>query len=170
MARTTASRTAAAGLIEPGKTAPAFTLTDQAQQAHKLADYRGQWVVLYFYPKDDTPGCTKEACQFRDATDELQRRGATVFGVSPDDETSHERFASKFELPFPLLADHEAKLCERYGVWQEKNTFGRKTMGVVRTTYLIDPQGKVAHRWDKVKVANHAAEVLAKLDELSGRS
>ncbi|MFW6058943.1 MAG: thioredoxin-dependent thiol peroxidase [Phycisphaeraceae bacterium] len=154
--------------VAPGRAAPAFTLTDQAERKHKLSDYRGHWVVLYFYPKDDTPGCTKEACQFRDMSDQFQRRGAVVFGVSPDDEASHEKFASKFELPFALLADHDAKVCAKYGVWQEKTNFGRKYMGVVRTTYLIDPQGKVAHRWDKVKVADHGDRVLAKLDELSG--
>ena len=146
--------------------APAFTLADQSQQRHRLADYRGQWVVLYFYPRDNTPGCTKEACAFRDSLDQLTQRGAVVLGVSPDDEASHEKFANKFELSFPLLADHEAKVCQKYGVWQEKNNYGRKSMGVVRTTYLIDPQGKVAHRWDKVKVADHHAHVLAKLDEL----
>ena len=170
MARTTqtAKSTGAGstGPIEPGKTAPAFTLRDQSQQTHKLADYRGRWVVLYFYPKDDTPGCTKQACQFRDAGDKLQRRGAVVLGVSPDDEASHEQFAEKFNLPFALLADPDKKVCQKYGVWQEKVNFGRKSMGVVRTTYLIDPQGKVAHRWNKVKVDGHEAAVLQKLDEL----
>ncbi len=166
--KTSSSEKKKTGLIEPGKAAPAFTLADQSEQKHRLSDYRGQWVVLYFYPRDNTPGCTKEACQFRDATEDLQQRGAVVFGMSPDDETSHEKFASKFDLPFPLLADHDAKVCQKYGVWQEKMNYGRKYMGVVRTTYLIDPQGKVAHRWDKVKVAAHSDQVLAKLDELQG--
>lgn len=152
----------------PGQPAPRFTLTDQAREKHSLTDYRGRWVVLYFYPKDDTPGCTKEACQFRDATDALQRRGAVVLGVSPDDEASHEKFADKFSLPFPLLADVDKKVCEKFGVWREKVNFGRKSMGVVRSTFIIDPQGKIAHRWKKVKVADHADQVLAKLDQLSG--
>ncbi|MFA9476912.1 thioredoxin-dependent thiol peroxidase [Phycisphaerales bacterium AB-hyl4] len=157
-----------ASLIDPGKTAPAFTLKDQQGNTHRLSQYKGRWVLLYFYPKDNTPGCTKQACQFRDTGDTLDARGAVVLGVSPDDEASHARFADKFSLPFPLLADHDAKLCTKYGVWQEKNMYGRKYMGVVRTTYLIDPQGKVAHRWDKVKVPGHADDVLAQLDQYTG--
>ena len=153
---------------DPGQPAPPFTLTDQAGTTHDLADYRGRWVVLYFYPKDNTPGCTKEACQFRDASEQLQRRGAVVLGVSPDDETSHAKFADKYELPFPLLADTGAEVCGKYGVWQQRNLYGRKFMGVMRMTYLIDPRGNVAHRWDKVKVATHADDVLAQLDASSG--
>lgn len=165
MSKTTASAGGGA-VIEPGQPAPAFALNDQHGEPHKLADYRGRWVVLYFYPKDDTPGCTKEACQFRDASDSLQRRGAVVLGVSPDGEASHQRFADKFDLPFPLLADEDKEVCQQYGVWQEKTNFGRKSMGVVRTTYLIDPQGKVAHRWSKVKVDGHSDAVLKQLDAL----
>lgn len=154
--------------IDQGKAAPAFTLSDQAGQTHRLADYRGRWVVLYFYPKDDTPGCTTEACQFRDQHGDVEAHGAAVLGVSPDDEASHGKFAAKFDLPFALLADADAAVCRQYGVWQEKNLYGKKRMGVVRTTYLIDPRGKVAHRWDKVKADGHAAEVLAKLATVQG--
>lgn len=152
-------------MIEIGRKAPAFKLTDQHGKPHALADYVGKWVVLYFYPKDDTPGCTKQACQFRDAKRKLASRGAVVLGVSPDSEASHQRFAEKFELSFPLLADPDKAVCEKYGVWQEKKNYGRTYMGVVRTTYVIDPTGKVAARFDRVKVADHDAKVLSTLDE-----
>ncbi len=153
-------------MIDPGRTAPAFSLADQGGNVHQLKDYRGKWVVLYFYPKDNTSGCTKQACQFRDAQTKIKRAGAVVLGVSPDDEKSHTKFRGKHDLNFDLLADTERKVCEAYGVWQEKSMYGRKYMGVVRTTYLIDPKGKVAHRWDKVKVADHDEDELAKLKEL----
>ncbi|MEO0515419.1 MAG: thioredoxin-dependent thiol peroxidase, partial [Planctomycetota bacterium] len=139
-------------LIEIGQSAPAFTLKDQHENSHKLSANKGKWVVLYFYPKDSTPGCTKEACAFRDAAADLQKAGAVVFGVSPDDIKSHAKFAEKQSLNFPLLADPDQTVCTKYGVWQEKSMYGKKYMGAVRTTYLIDPKGKVAHRWDKVKV------------------
>ena len=148
-------------LIQPGSPAPDFVLPDQDGRTHHLADYRGKAVVLYFYPKDDTPGCTKQACGFRDADRQLRDADLVVLGVSPDDTASHAKFASKFSLPFPLLADAETATCQACGVWQEKNMFGRKYMGVVRTTYLIGPDGKVAHRWDKVKVDQHTNDVLA---------
>jgi peroxiredoxin Q/BCP len=146
--------------IEIGRIAPAFTLRDQAGVPHRLSDSRGRPVVLYFYPKDDTPGCTKQACQFRDLHDELAQAGVVVLGVSPQDQKSKARFADKHGLRFPLLADPDAKVCEKYGVWAEKSMYGRTYMGVVRTTYLIDAAGKVAHRWDKVKVPGHADAVL----------
>lgn len=152
--------------IDVGKTAPAFDLTNQDGQSVQLKELRGKWVVLYFYPKDNTPGCTKQACQFRDAWSKLKRRGMIVLGISPDDQASHGRFASKYTLPFDLLADTTQMVCRKYGVWQQKSLYGRKFMGVVRTTYLVDPKGKVAHRWDKVKVADHEQAVLEKLDEL----
>ncbi|MEM9883415.1 MAG: thioredoxin-dependent thiol peroxidase [Planctomycetota bacterium] len=152
--------------VEIGRAAPAFTLPDQAGKKHKLADYKGQWVVLYFYPKDSTPGCTKEACGFRDAANELDDADAVVLGVSPDDTASHAKFAEKQALNFYLLADTDQKVCEKYGVWQEKSMYGKKYMGVVRTTYLIDPKGKVAQRWDKVKVPKHTEDVLGTLAEL----
>lgn len=153
-------------MIDPGKPAPTFTLTDQSGEKHSLKDFKGQWVILYFYPKDNTSGCTRQACQFRDALPKFKKAGAVILGVSPDDEKSHARFVDKFDLPFTLLADTEQKVCTKYGVWQEKSMYGRKYMGVVRTTFLIDPSGKVAHRWDKVKVPGHEQAVMDKLKEL----
>jgi len=153
-------------LIEPGRKAPAFTLTDQTGTKHKLGDYKGKAVVVYFYPKDDTSGCTKEACQFRDLSSEMKKAGTVVLGISPQDEKSKAKFADKHDLNFPLLADHESKVCEKYGVWAEKSMYGKKYMGVVRTTYLIDADGKVAKRWDKVKVPGHGDEVLAAVKAL----
>jgi thioredoxin-dependent peroxiredoxin len=151
--------------VDVGAMAPSFTLNDQHGQAHHLADYRGRWVILYFYPKDDTPGCTKEACQFRNRTEEFHRRNAVVLGISPDTEASHHKFAQKFTLPFTLLADPGAAVCGRYGVWREKSMYGRKYLGVVRTTYLIRPDGRIAHRWDGVSVAGHDADVLTRLEQ-----
>lgn len=163
MAKKSTSQTS---YVEVGQSAPAFDLKDQDDQTHRLKDYRGNWLVLYFYPKDNTSGCTVEACKFRDAITTIKKLDAAVLGVSPDDQKSHHKFASKFNLPFSLLADTEKTTCNAYGVWQEKSMYGRKYMGVARTTYLIDPQGKVAHRWEKVKTAQHDQEVLAKLKEL----
>ncbi|MEM1209690.1 MAG: thioredoxin-dependent thiol peroxidase [Planctomycetota bacterium] len=153
-------------LIEPGRQAPAFTLADQDGAKHKLGDLKGTPVVVYFYPKDDTSGCTKEACQFRDLSADFKKAGVAVFGVSPQDEKSKAKFAKKHGLNFPLLADHDAKVSDKYGVWQEKSMYGKKYMGVVRTTYLIDAAGKVAQRWDKVKVPGHAEAVLAAVKAL----
>ncbi|MFW5681570.1 MAG: thioredoxin-dependent thiol peroxidase [Phycisphaeraceae bacterium] len=158
----------ATALIEPGKTAPAFHLADQQGEQHRLSQYKGKWVVLFFYPKDDTPGCTKEACQFRDALDDFAARDAVVLGVSPQDVKSKAKFADKHGLEFPLLADEGSTICEKYGVWQEKSMYGKKYMGVARTTYLIDPKGRIARRWDKVKVPEHADAVLAAINELQG--
>lgn len=153
-------------VIDPGSPAPVFKLPDQDGGTHSLGDYKGKWLVMYFYPKDSTPGCTKESCQFRDDHAEFTGRGAVVIGVSPDGQASHTRFAEKHALGFPLLADTEKAVCTAYGVWRQKSMFGRKYMGVVRTTYLIDPKGRVAHRWDKVKVSGHEKAVLRRLDEL----
>ena len=147
-------------MIDVGHKAPAFTLNDQTGKSHALKDYTGSFVVLYFYPKDDTPGCTKEACQFRDDLTKFKRAKAAVLGVSPQDVKSKDKFASKYDLNFPILADLESKVCEKYGVWQEKSMYGRTYMGVVRTTYLIGPDGKVVERWDQVKVPKHAEAVL----------
>lgn len=155
-----------AQLVEIGSKAPAVALRDQHGQLHRLSQHAGQWVVLYFYPKDNTAGCTTEACGFRDQVPAFGSVNAVVLGVSPDDEKSHAKFAGKFELPFTLLADPDHKALASYGVWQEKSMYGRKYMGVVRTTYLIDPKGKVAARWDKVKVAGHIAQVLETLNKL----
>ncbi len=150
-------------LIEPGTKAPAFTLTDQHGTSHRLADYKGRHVVLYFYPKDDTPGCTKEACAFEEALPDFSGVDAAVLGVSVLDERSKAKFATKHGLTFPLLADVDHAVAEAYGVWQEKSMYGRTYMGVARVTYLIGPDGRVVRRWDGVKVDGHAGEVLAAL-------
>jgi thioredoxin-dependent peroxiredoxin len=151
-------------LIDPGKKAPAFTLKDQHGQTHRLADYAGRPVILYFYPKDDTPGCTKESCEFQAALPGLAPSQAAVLGVSILDETSKAKFAKKHGLTFPLLADADHAVAEKYGVWQEKSRYGRKYMGIARTTYLIGPDGKVAQRWDNVKVDGHVEAVQEALE------
>lgn len=150
-------------LVEPGRKAPAFSLRDQNGKAHRLSDFEGRHVVLYFYPKDDTSGCTKEACDFRDNLPKFKTEKAAVLGVSILDEASKARFAGKHDLNFPLLADPDHDVAEKYGVWQKKSLYGRSFMGIVRTTYLIGPDGKVVRRWDKVKVDGHAEAVLASL-------
>jgi thioredoxin-dependent peroxiredoxin len=154
-------------MIEEGKKAPAFSLNDEAGKRVKLADFAGKYVVLYFYPKDDTPGCTKEACSFRDEHSKLEKAGAVVLGVSPDDEKRHVKFIEKYQLPFTLLADPEHAVAEKYGAWGEKNNYGKKYMGIVRSTFLIGPDGKVAKVWPKVKPEGHAEEVLDVLRALS---
>ena len=155
-------------LIDEGKKAPAFSLPDQAGKTHSLKDYAGQPVVLYFYPKDDTPGCTKEACSFRDNLPDFKKVKATVLGVSVLDTDSKAKFAKKYDLNFPLLADEDHAVADKYGAWQEKNMYGKKYMGVARISYLIDGDGKVARRWDKVQVDQHADEVLAAIKALRG--
>ena len=155
-------------LIDPGKKAPAFNLKDQDGKAHRLADYAGRPVVLYFYPKDDTPGCTKEACAFRDNLPAFKTSKAAVLGVSILDEASKARFARKHDLTFPLLADADHAVAEKYGVWRKKSLYGRDFMGLVRTTYLIGGDGKVVKRWDNVKVDGHAEAVLAAADATGG--
>ena len=147
-------------MVKEGNKAPDFTAKDQNGNKVKLSDYKGRRVVLYFYPKDDTPGCTKEACSFRDANDIYAKKGIKVFGVSIDDEKSHQKFISKYSLPFDLLADTDKKIVEKYGVWGEKSMYGKKYMGVERTTFLIDGKGVVREVWPKVKVAGHAKAVL----------
>jgi peroxiredoxin Q/BCP len=153
-------------VIDPGREAPAFALADQHGQTHRLADYAGRPLVLYFYPKDDTTGCTKEACTFQEALPDFSKVGATVLGVSVLGTDSKAKFARKYTLTFPLLADEDHAVADAYGAWQEKSMYGRKYMGVARITYLIDRDGRVARRWDQVKPAAHAAEVLAALHEL----
>jgi len=150
-------------MVEEGKPAPDFELTTDGGEAVKLSDYRGKPVVLYFYPKDDTPGCTTQACGIRDAYSEFQDRGAVVLGVSPDDESSHVKFRDKYELPFTLLADPEHKVADDYGVWVERNAYGKTFMGIERSTFLIDSQGNVAKVMRKVKADTHADDVLAAL-------
>jgi len=153
-------------LIDPGRKAPAFALKDQAGKTHRLSEYAGKPVVLYFYPKDDTPGCTQESCDFEARLPTFKRSKAVVLGVSILDEKSKAKFAAKHGLTFPLLADADHAVAEKYGVWQEKSRYGRKYMGIVRTTFLIGADGKVARRWDNVKVNGHADEVLAAAREL----
>ena len=151
-------------MLEVGQPAPDFTLLDQLGNAVNLTGLKGSPIVLYFYPKDDTPGCTKEACGFRDAFAEFQARGARILGVSPDASKSHARFAQKFNLPFTLLADVERRVCEAYGVWKEKNLYGRKSMGVERTTFVLDASGIVRAVFPRVNVDGHSAAVLEALD------
>ncbi len=153
--------------IEPGTKAPAFTLTDDQGQKVKLSELKGSPVVLYFYPRDDTPGCTKEACAFRDRYDELQQAGVTLLGVSGDTAESHIKFRAKYDLPFPLLVDAEHKVSEKYGAWREKNLYGKKSMGIQRSTFLIDVDGKVAKVWKRVRVDGHDDQVLEAVRELS---
>jgi thioredoxin-dependent peroxiredoxin len=153
-------------LIDPGKKAPAFSLEDQNGKTHSLADYAGQPLVIYFYPKDDTPGCTKESCAFQDNLPKFKKGKAAILGVSVLDTKSKAKFASKYNLTFPLLADEDHEVIDKFGAWQEKSMYGKKYMGVARTTYLIGPDGKVARRWDGVKVDGHAEEVLEAVNSL----
>lgn len=148
-------------MVKVGNKAPDFTTRDQNGNKVKLSDFKGQRVVLYFYPKDDTPGCTKEACSFRNADDVFKKEGIKVFGVSTDDEKSHQKFINKFSLPFDLLADTDKDIVEKYGVWGEKSMYGKKYMGTLRKTFLIDENGKIVKIFDKVNVSEHADEVLA---------
>jgi peroxiredoxin Q/BCP len=146
-----------------GSKAPSFSLPDQDGKTVSLGDFAGKSVVLYFYPKDDTPGCTAEACTFRDEHSAFQKKGAVVIGISPDDAKSHTKFIAKFSLPFPLLADVGHAIAEAYGVWVEKSMYGKKYMGVERSTFVIGPDGKLAAIYRKVKPAEHIADVLAAL-------
>jgi peroxiredoxin Q/BCP len=154
-------------MIEAGKRAPDFILMDQNGKSVKLSKLKGSPVVLYFYPRDDTPGCTKEACGFRDAISAQKSGGAVVLGVSPDTVVAHARFAKKFELPFTLLADPDHKVCESYGVWKEKSLYGRKFMGVERTTIVIDHKGIVRKVFPRVRVDGHVDAVFDSLGSLS---
>lgn len=151
----------------PGAPAPPFELPSDQGGTVSLAALRGRPVVLYFYPKDDTPGCTIEACEFRDAWADVQQRGATVLGISPDPVESHGKFRRKFELPFPLLADEDHAVAEAYGVWGEKSMYGRKYQGILRTTFVIDAAGRIARVFEKVTPKGHAGEVLEAIDALA---
>jgi len=153
-------------LIDPGKKAPALNLKDQNGEPPRLSEYAGQPVVLYFYPKDDTPGCTQETCDFRDSLPRFTSSKARVFGVSILDEKSKAKFAKKYDVNFPLLADPDHEVAEKDGVWQQKFNYGKPYMGIVRTTYLIDRNGKIAKRWDKVKIDGHVDDVLNAVGEL----
>jgi len=154
------------GWLEIGKKAPAFRLKDQDGNLVALSQFKGQAVVVYFYPKDDTPGCTKEACAFRDQNQIFEDAGAVVVGLSPDDQQSHLKFHEKFSLNFPLLVDKDHKNVEKYGSWHEKIMYGKKSMGIVRSTFLIDKDGKVAKIWKRVRVDGHDQKVLEAIKEL----
>lgn len=154
--------------IEPGQEAPDFTLLSDSGTSVRLQDFRGRPVVLYFYPKDDTPGCTREACAFRDRKSEMEQLGAVVLGVSPDDVESHKKFREKYQLNFPLLCDPDHKVAEMYGAWTEKVRFGKKSMGIQRSTFLIDANGIVRRVWKNVKVDGHDEQVLEALKSLVG--
>lgn len=153
-------------MLNEGIKAPAFTLPDQEGQEHTLSDYQGSWILLYFYPKDDTPGCTKEACGIRDVWGDYQKAGLHVFGVSADSVAKHKKFVEKYTLPFTLLSDEEKTMLEAYGVWGKKKFMGREYMGIHRVSYLINPEGVIAKVYPKVKPADHAQEVLTDLEEL----
>jgi peroxiredoxin Q/BCP len=160
--------TASSTIPAAGQPAPSFKLPSSTGETIDLAALRGKTVVLYFYPKADTPGCTKEACGFRDAITSYQKLGVPVFGVSPDPVKDVTKFAEKFNLNFPLLADADHAVAERYGVWQEKSMYGKKYMGVARTTFVIGPDGKIQHVFEKVKPEGHDAEVLERLKQTRG--
>lgn len=152
--------------IEVGEKAPAFTLTADDGKKVKLADLKGKPVVLYFYPEDDTPGCTREACAFRDRKDEIRKLGAQIYGISPDDVASHEKFRDKYKLNFPLLADPDHAVAEKFGAWREKNMYGKKSMGIQRSTFLIDADGRVAKLWKRVQVDGHDQKVIEALQAM----
>ena len=153
--------------LEAGDRAPAFTLKDQDGNVYRLRDYRGQTVVLYFYPRDFTPGCTKEACSFRDVNDDIAAKGAVVLGVSTDDAESHRTFRAEHRLRFPLLVDEGAKLAARYGAWGEKTLYGRKSVGMTRSTFIIGPNGKLLRVWKRARAADHGEAVLEALRALA---
>ncbi len=154
------------GKLKIGDKAPLFCLPNQNEEEICLSDFKGKWIVLYFYPKDNTSGCTKEAIGFTEKKEEFEKLGAVILGVSPDSPKSHRNFIEKKELTITLLSDQDHKVLEEYGAWQLKKMYGREYMGVVRSTYLIDPEGKIAYIWPKVKVAGHIDAVLEKLKEL----
>ncbi|OXM86493.1 thioredoxin-dependent thiol peroxidase [Paenibacillus rigui] len=147
-------------LLEPGQAVPDFTLPSQHGEEVSLQQFRGKKLVIYFYPADMTPSCTQEACDFRDYTGAFKEVNAEVIGISPDSLKKHDKFIEKYELPFRLLSDEEHQVCELFGIWQLKKMYGKEYMGVVRSTFLVDEEGKLIQAWTKVKVKNHAAEVL----------
>jgi len=153
-------------MLEQDSIAPNFTLPDQSGANHSLSDFRGQWVVLYFYPKDLTPGCTTEACNFRDDFPNFQKLNTMILGISKDSVKRHASFAEKYKLPFLLLSDESGDVCEKYDVWKEKSMYGKTFLGIVRSTYLINPEGVISRVYPKVKVKEHAAEILEDLKEL----
>lgn len=150
-------------ILKAGEKAPEFELMDNEGNPHKLSDYHGQTIVVYFYPRDNTPGCTKEACSFRDAYADFRKEGVEIIGISPDSEQSHSKFIEKFELPFTLLSDPDHQVCEAFGVWGLKKMAGREYEGVYRTTFVIGPDGVIKHVFENVKPADHSQEVLAEV-------
>ena len=146
--------------------APDFNLHDQHGEAHTLSQYKGSYVLVYFYPKDDTPGCTKQACMIRDIYDDFQKKGIVVIGISADSPKSHKKFAEKYELPFTLLSDEDKSIIEAYGALKNKSMFGKTFLGIIRSSFLIDPQGTIARVYPKVDPATHATQILADVDEL----
>lgn len=155
-----------AGTLQPGDKAPDFTLPADSGQTLRLSDFAGQYVVLYFYPKDNTPGCTKQACAFRDKLPDFEKLEARIIGVSKDSAAKHDKFKAGHDLNFPLVSDENGQVCEDYGVWKEKNMYGRLFMGIERATYLIGPDGVIRHIWRKVKVPGHVEEVQKALSDL----
>lgn len=153
-------------MLAIGKKAPAFNLLDQNGKLQKLSDYEGKWRIVYFYPKDDTAGCTKEACAIAEVYKDFSKAGVKVFGVSKDSPASHKAFAKKYNLPFTLLSDESLKMIEKYGAWQERSMYGRKFMGTARVSYIIDPKGKVVAVYPKVTPASHALQLLGDIKEL----
>lgn len=153
--------------LKTGQSAPNFTLPDQSGKKQTLSDYKGEWILIYFYPKDDTPGCTKEACSIRDSLPKFKKSKATVLGISVDSVKSHNKFAQKYKLPFPLLADENKEVVNKYGVWVKKKFMGREYVGTYRTSFLIDPKGKIANIYEKVNPETHAEEVLKDLKDLN---
>jgi len=153
-------------MLKAGDMAPDFSLKDADEKIIELSDFRGKKIVLYFYPKDNTPGCTKEACSFRDVYDDILDAGAVVMGISPDSATSHQKFRSKQNLPFYLLSDENHEVAEAYGAWGEKKMFGRTYMGIIRSTFVIDEEGKIIKVYPKVKPADHGTEILELLKQL----
>ena len=150
-------------VLKEGAKAPDFKVADEKGKIHQLKDYKGKTVILYFYPRDLTPGCTTEACEFQENLATIKRKKTVVLGVSRDTPEKHQKFIDKYDLKFPLLADVDGKLCEAYGVWQKKKFMGKEFMGIVRTTFVIDPQGKISKVYEKVKVKNHVETVIAEL-------
>jgi thioredoxin-dependent peroxiredoxin len=153
-------------MINIGQKAPTIKIKDENGNLVSIKDYLGKYLVLYFYPKDDTPGCTVEACNVRDYLGDIKRAGAMIVGVSKDSQADHQKFIKKFDLNFPLWSDKDRKLIEKFGVWEEKSMYGKKYMGIVRSTFIIDPKGVVVHTWPKVTPKDHGLEILEKLKEL----
>jgi peroxiredoxin Q/BCP len=153
-------------MLEQGTMAPDFSLTDQKGNKHSLGDYRGKWVIIYFYPKDMTPGCTTEACNFRDDFPNFQTMDTVILGISKDSAMRHKKFAEKYQLPFLLLSDESGVVCEKYDVWKQKSLYGKSFMGIIRSTYLIDPVGIITKVYPKVNVKLHATELLNDLKDL----